>query len=101
MVCVYHVKREKDGCALRDTVHRSWGSGVPSMFIKEQGTTSRCFPAPGHKITLQIDNVTFLTLIVLGEGGLFGPCDAKFSDKCPCLHNNYTAFIEQISLFDP
>ena len=38
-------------------------------------------------------NQFLLTLIVLG--GLFGPCDAKLSEK-----NTYTAFIKQISLFD-
>ena len=27
------------------------------------------------------------------------PCDAKFSEKFPCLHNNNTALIKQISLF--
>ena len=43
--------------------------------------------------------IDLLNLIVLGEG-LFGPCDVKFSEKCPCSHNNYTALIKQISLFD-
>ena len=28
------------------------------------------------------------------------PCDAKLSEKCPCLHNNNTALKKQISLFD-
>ena len=41
-----------------------------------------------------------LTLRVLGGGGLFGPCDAKFSEKCPCSHDNYTALIKQISLLN-
>ena len=27
------------------------------------------------------------------------PCDAKFSEKCPCSHINNTALIEQLSLF--
>ena len=36
-----------------------------------------------------------------GEGeGLFGPCDTRFSEECPCSHNNYTALLKQISLFD-
>ena len=36
-----------------------------------------------------------------GGVGLFGPCDAKFrGEKCPCSHNNYTALIKHISLFD-
>ena len=39
-----------------------------------------------------------LTLIVLG-GGQFTPRDAKFRKKCPCLHNNNTALIKQISLY--
>ena len=39
----------------------------------------------------------YLTLIVLGS---FGPCDAKSSEKCPCSHNNFTASIKQISMFD-
>ena len=43
--------------------------------------------------------IDLLNLIVLGEG-LFGPCDVKFSEECPCSHNNYTALIKQISLFD-
>ena len=35
------------------------------------------------------------------EGGLFTPCDAKFRrKKCPCSHNDNTAFITQISLFN-
>ena len=34
-----------------------------------------------------------------GGGGLFWPCDAKFSEKCPCSHNNDTALIKLISLF--
>ena len=33
----------------------------------------------------------------IGGGGLFGPCDAKFSKKGPCSHN--TGLIKQISLF--
>ena len=33
-------------------------------------------------------------------GGLFGSCDAKFSEKCPFSPNNDTALIKQISLFD-
>ena len=28
------------------------------------------------------------------------PCDAKFSEKFPCSHNNTTALLKQISLFD-
>ena len=28
------------------------------------------------------------------------PCDAKFSEKCPCLHNNNMTIIKKISLFD-
>ena len=39
-------------------------------------------------------------LIVLGGGGLFGPYDANFSEKCPCSHNNYSALIKQLTLFD-
>ena len=36
-----------------------------------------------------------------GVGGLFTPCDAKFRiKKYPCSHNNITALIKQISLFD-
>ena len=38
----------------------------------------------------------YLTLIVMG-GELH---QAKFSEKCPCLHNDNIAFIKQISLFD-
>ena len=37
---------------------------------------------------------------IRGGGGLFGPCYAKFSEKCPCLQNNNTALLAQISLFD-
>ena len=33
-------------------------------------------------------------------GGAKRPCDAKFSENCPCSHNNNTAFMKQISLFD-
>ena len=33
-------------------------------------------------------------------GGGDTPCDAKFSEKCPCSQNKNTAFIKQISLFD-
>ena len=39
-----------------------------------------------------------LTLIVLG-GGQDRPCDAKFIEMGPCLHNNSTALLKQISLF--
>ena len=28
------------------------------------------------------------------------PCDAKFYKKCPCSHNNNTALVKQIFLFD-
>ena len=41
-----------------------------------------------------------LTIIVLGGGGHIGPFDSKFSEKCPCSPNNYTALIKQISIFD-
>ena len=34
------------------------------------------------------------------NGGQDAPCDAKFYEKCPCLHHNNTALIKQISLFD-
>ena len=33
-------------------------------------------------------------------GGQNTPCDATFSEKCPCSHDNKTALIKQISLFD-
>ena len=33
-------------------------------------------------------------------GGQITPCNAKFRKKCPCSHNNSTALITQISLFD-
>ena len=33
-------------------------------------------------------------------GGEERPWDAKFSEMCPCSHNNNTALIKQISLFD-
>ena len=33
-------------------------------------------------------------------GGQDMPCEAKFSEKFLCLHNNSTALIKQISLFD-
>ena len=45
------------------------------------------------------DKIVFLTLIVLG-GWHDKPCDAKFSGKCPSLHNNNTALIKQIAQFD-
>ena len=44
--------------------------------------------------------LTLLTLIVLGGGELFGPCDAKFNETCPCSHNNCTVLIKLISMFD-
>ena len=36
----------------------------------------------------------------ISGGGANTPCDAKFCEKCPCSHNNNTALIKQISLFD-
>ena len=44
--------------------------------------------------------IILLTLILFGGGGGIGPCDAKFREKCPCSHNNTTALIKQIFLFD-
>ena len=32
--------------------------------------------------------------------GQVEPYDTKFSEKCPCSHNDNTAVIKQISLFD-
>ena len=36
----------------------------------------------------------------MGEVVQNRPCDGKFSEKCPCLHNNSTVIIKQISQFD-
>ena len=48
--------------------------------------------------------VSISTLIVLAGdewgGGEDRPTDEKFSEKCPCSHNNNTALIKQISLCD-
>ena len=41
-----------------------------------------------------------LTLLVLGGGRQNMPCDAKFSEECPCSHNNNTALVKQIYLVD-
>ena len=40
-----------------------------------------------------------LTLTVWGAGQ-DRPFDEKFSEMCPCSHNNYTVLIKQISWFD-
>ena len=42
-----------------------------------------------------------LPLIILeGGGGQIEAHDAKICEKFPCSHNNHTALIKQISLFD-
>ena len=46
----------------------------------------------------QIKNVVFFNPNSMG-GGLYGPCDAKLSEKCPCSHNCYTVLIKHTSLF--
>ena len=52
---------------------------------------------------ISMNSNTLTLIIVVGGGGGRGqvePCDAKFSEKCPCFHHNNTALIKQISLFD-
>ena len=54
-----------------------------------------------YSIHIQNKEKFTLPLILLGWGGGGGvePYDAKFTEKCPCAHNNNTDFIKQISLF--
>ena len=54
-------------------------------------------PVPG----LQVCILRMITLIVFfGGGGYLGHATQKLSLKCPCSHNNYTALVKQIYLFD-
>ena len=42
------------------------------------------------------ENTHFVdTICIGGGGGQFEPCDAKFSEKVPCLQNNNIALIEK------
>ena len=34
----------------------------------------------------------------IGEGGQNYPYDEKVCEKCPCVHNNSTSLLKQISL---
>ena len=50
---------------------------------------------------LHVMSTQVLILIVSGGGGQSDPATQNLEEKkCPCMHNNNTAVIKQISLFD-
>ena len=56
--------------------------GLANIASIPMGIASSPLPASRDKVTLSTYISYFLYLIVFGGGDR--PCDAKFSEKCPC-----------------